>query len=363
MLCTFRIAECQKLLSLGDLFAKYRDSLPLHAKELSTLETEEIHLRHFHKHLPVRQPLHNITTEVVHLAVGDSDRQAIELYDCSSWRLAARFSCGELNPQRNLALMNSQLVGLGRDSLYLFDLNLRRSAATSGFWYAPFATSRESPCVVFPATSGAIGSWNVLEGGFRLFKGANDKKVVSAIACSTDGQRIAAARNGNSSEASAIEIWDAITGKIVKQFAKHKNKVWTLAFLPGNSEVLISAGDKGEAYLIDLRDDTFLPLKHSDGEERTILSSAFSPSGDNLVLGGGTWGPAWQYTPGKPAHHWKISARTNGVVAEYAGSLPTHKSYATSFSPDGKRMVFIDLEKDRRQHLQGADRHLVQWPG
>lgn len=51
--------------SLDELFTKYQRSLPTHAKEASTLETEEIHIRHFRKHLPVRKPATSITTDDV----------------------------------------------------------------------------------------------------------------------------------------------------------------------------------------------------------------------------------------------------------------------------------------------------------
>ena len=55
--------ECT--LTLRDLFAQYLTSLPSHAKEDSTLETEQIHLRHFERGLPLGKPIGEVTTAVV----------------------------------------------------------------------------------------------------------------------------------------------------------------------------------------------------------------------------------------------------------------------------------------------------------
>ena len=57
--------ELKRPMSLEDLFRKYQKSLPTHAKEASTLETEEIHLRHFRKCLPMNRPLPEITSDVI----------------------------------------------------------------------------------------------------------------------------------------------------------------------------------------------------------------------------------------------------------------------------------------------------------
>ena len=69
--------EIEPTLSLRDLIAKYQSSLPSHAKEASTLETEEIHLRHFRRYLPMGRPLAEITTEVVQAYVNTQLRRKV----------------------------------------------------------------------------------------------------------------------------------------------------------------------------------------------------------------------------------------------------------------------------------------------
>ena len=66
-----------KILTLRDLFEKYQQSLPNHAKEASSLETEEIHLGHFRKHMPLSKPLTELTTEVVQAYVNKQLRRKI----------------------------------------------------------------------------------------------------------------------------------------------------------------------------------------------------------------------------------------------------------------------------------------------
>lgn len=55
--------------SLKELFEKYERNLPTHAKEASTIETEQTHLRHFRKHFPTSRSASSITTHDVQLFV------------------------------------------------------------------------------------------------------------------------------------------------------------------------------------------------------------------------------------------------------------------------------------------------------
>lgn len=49
-------------ITLGELFTKYQSALPVQAKEKTTLKTEETHLKHFRRKLPLSKPLNEITT-------------------------------------------------------------------------------------------------------------------------------------------------------------------------------------------------------------------------------------------------------------------------------------------------------------
>ncbi len=52
----------EKGITLGELFTKYQSALPVQAKEKTTLRTEETHLKHFRRKLPLSKPLNEITT-------------------------------------------------------------------------------------------------------------------------------------------------------------------------------------------------------------------------------------------------------------------------------------------------------------
>jgi hypothetical protein len=52
-------------LTLGELFTKYQDALPLQAKEKSTLKTEATHIKRFRKKLPLSKSLEQVATHDV----------------------------------------------------------------------------------------------------------------------------------------------------------------------------------------------------------------------------------------------------------------------------------------------------------
>ena len=57
--------ERQKVVTLGEMFAGYRESYPKRAKEASTLYTERIHMAHLERIIGANVPLHSVTAKTL----------------------------------------------------------------------------------------------------------------------------------------------------------------------------------------------------------------------------------------------------------------------------------------------------------
>lgn len=120
---------------------------------------------------------------------------------------------------------------------------------------------------------------------------AAHKGWIRAMAVSPDGRLIATVGNDR-----LVKLWDAIDGTPVHELAGHGSHVYNVAFHPGG-EFLISADLKLEVKQWRIADGkpirTFAPAKilhkYDTGVQAHLggaRSIAFSPDGDDFVLGG-----------------------------------------------------------------------------
>ena len=200
-----------------------------------------------------------------------------------------------------------------------------------------------------------IKIWNAADGSLVLtihsFSG-------NAAPFSPDGKWIAGGADDNS-----VRVWDARTGRVVHSFAKHTQKVRTVAFSP-DGRLLVSGAEDAIVYIWDIANDQLLrPLI---GHKDKVLSVAFSPDGKRIASAGFdgnimVWDVATSQNAYPPlSSHDKVSAIVfspdsatiasagwDGSVrvwdADNGQHLREYKgdSIVTSiaFSPDGKLIV------------------------
>jgi WD40 repeat protein len=167
----------------------------------------------------------------------------------------------------------------------------------------------------------------------RLYDAATGKEVrqferhpgfVLAVAFSADG-KTAASAHGNT-----MDLWDVATGKRLRPFAGHATPVVSLAFSPdGNS---LASGDSEEGTLIVWGLKDHKPRYTCAGHFPEVLSMAYSPDGKLLATGDGSRG-----TGGLDAQIRLWDAEAGRLLRQFSGHLNAVESLV--FSPDGKRLA------------------------
>lgn len=117
---------------------------------------------------------------------------------------------------------------------------------------------------------GSPGSWSIAH-----YKGHAD--IVQALAWSPDGTRIASASNDKT-----VQIWDAMTGKLILVYEEHTDPVKAVVWSPDGLHIA-SAGIDAEVRIWDALtgNTTFIYDKH----QARIYSLAWSPDGTRIASG------------------------------------------------------------------------------
>jgi DNA-binding beta-propeller fold protein YncE len=156
------------------------------------------------------------------------------------------------------------------------------------------------------------------------FKG-HTGAVVSAV-FSPDGKQVLTASWDNTAR-----LWDAATGKEVRNFEGHTGEVYRAVFSPDGKQVLTASGDK-TARLWDAA--TGKELRKFEGHTRTVYSAVFSPDGKQVLTA----------SMDQTARLW--DAATGKEVGKFEGH--TDYVYSAVFSPDGKQVLTASWEKTAR---------------
>jgi WD40 repeat protein/tRNA A-37 threonylcarbamoyl transferase component Bud32 len=141
---------------------------------------------------------------------------------------------------------------------------------------------------------------------------------VYAVAFSPDGRTVLTGSGDG-----ALHLWEAATGKELRQFKGHDRAVETLAFSPDGQTALSGGVDK-TARLWDVA--TGKELHQLEGQEGLLWAVAFSPDGKTALTT--TLG-------GKTARLWDVA--TGGEIHRLEGH--TQDIRAVTFSPDGKSVL------------------------
>ena len=166
--------------------------------------------------------------------------------------------------------------------------------------------------------------------------GAPDKGV-SCIAISHDGRFALAGRNSTSKTAE-IELWNLLTGTIIKSLPASRGAITCIAF-SADGHKFISGSEDSTLVLWDSHSGKELNILH--GHQAPISWVGFSPDGKWIVSGSKGYTPDGEslgrsnISTGAVLRMWEVE--TGKEMPAF--STPQSTVNAVSFSPDGKRIL------------------------
>ncbi len=180
--------------------------------------------------------------------------------------------------------------------------------------------------------------WDLQTGGLAELR-TGHTGMINSLALSPDGDRLATA-----SEDRTIRLWDMTTGRLVPPLlAEHRDRVWSVSFLPDGS--LVSGSADRKIILWSLRTDN--PLAQTLAMHDMPLGAvAFSPAplaedGALLAYGGGN--PI--EPPGDTSVRlWRLPVVDGTYRVDQAGEIAAFEGHIgrvtdIAFSPDGTLMA------------------------
>ncbi|RYP42862.1 hypothetical protein DL768_010175 [Monosporascus sp. mg162] len=179
-------------------------------------------------------------------------------------------------------------------------------------WVTSVAFSPDGSRIVSGSGDHTVRIWDA-KSGKELRELKSHSQWFNSVVFSPDGSRIA-----SGSEDSTIRIWDAKSGKEVRKLEGHSGLVRSVAFSPDGSCI---ASSDNTAEILDAK------LSEEDrklgGHCSSVNSAAFSPDGSRIILSD------------KTVRIW--DAESGKEIRKLEGHNGTVKSVA--FSPDGSRIT------------------------
>jgi WD40 repeat protein len=115
-------------------------------------------------------------------------------------------------------------------------------------------------------------------------------KLAHAVAWAPDGKRIASA-----SDDGTVQVWEALTGKLLITYRGHNSGVQAAAWSP-DSKFIVSSAEDGTVQVWNAASGQRILtyLGHGGQEYNSVYSVAWSPDGQYIVSGGDNTVQVWQ---------------------------------------------------------------------
>ena len=143
---------------------------------------------------------------------------------------------------------------------------------------ANIAISRDGRWLASCRGQGIVRLWQLPEGRLARTFTTLDRETVLAVALSPDG-RVLAAASGD-----GVTLWDAASGRALRQLAGHQETVETIAFKPDGTEIA-SGGSDASIRLWNVADGSLKRVISRRPPGVSIASVAFSQDGKLEALG------------------------------------------------------------------------------
>jgi WD40 repeat protein len=227
----------------------------------------------------------------------------------------------------------------GDNVIKLWEVSTGTELRTLGGPFSGLSSVAFSPDgkLVLSLAADGIALWNVVTG--EKVSALADSGGIKSFAVSPDGKVIAGVRRFGRS----VSLWDAASGRVLRQLEGHGGWVTSAAFSP-DGRTLASAGQDKTVKLWDWASGR--ELHTLAGADDELLSVAFRPDGRVLATG----------SEGGRITLWDLQTRAP------AGAIKARGKYVDElfFSPDGATLmaiagmasVFYDLQTGRAYDLE-----------
>jgi WD40 repeat protein len=221
----------------------------------------------------------------------------------------------------------------GEHMIHLWDPKSGQALAGAGprpFAHTSVAVSRNGQLL---ASNGGGSTPRVWDTATRQTKfNLDEQEVVHAVAYSPDGRLLAGAAETH------IRLWDATTGKVVKDLAEGFDEPATQVVFSADGKILASASCTGlDVWIWSVADGKPLFIIDDGLDGCVIKALAFHPAGRQLAVGG---------------IDWLATGGSNGAISiwdiekrEQIGDFFLDGTTSLAFHPSGNRLASTSLDQ------------------